>query len=221
METEYYSDCISKKTQSIAQHLIRLFGIGVLAIIISLSLTAKANAIYLMSDFARTGTYIDKGRYYFLDYGQYYYLDKGQYQIIGELGYYLGHPFYPRLHEKGIHQKIGFTNTINQAWFIFLAEKFPVSDYNLKSSCCFNAAEAIYRKHYYFSDMIKYNYLDKMQYSLLSTSAYSSGYPFYQKQFVGTAHPSNVAANPEPSTIAFLALGAVGMIILRKNKRNN
>ena len=218
MEAEYYSDCISKKAQSFAQHLIRNIGIGALAIIISLGLTAKTSAIYMISDFARAGTYIDKGKYYFLDYGQYYYLDRGQYNLIGGFGYYLGHPFYPKLHQKGINQTINFANTLNTAWFIFLTEKFPVSDFNQQSSWCFNAAEAVYKKHYYFSDMIKYNYLDKRQYNLLSTSAYSSGDPFYQRQFVGTTHPSNVITNPEPSTIAFLALGTIGMFILRKNK---
>ncbi len=219
MDAEYYSDCISKKAKSIPQLLIRQLGIGLVAVIISLGFAAKANAIYLMSDFCRAGTYIDKGRYYFLDYGQYYYLDKGQYHLIGKLDYYLGHPFYPRLHEKGIDQKIGFTNTINKACFIFLAEKFPVSDYNQLSSCCFNAGQTIYRQHYYFSDILKYNYLDKGQYHLLDILAYSSGHPCYHRQFQGTTQNLNVASNPEPSTIALLGLGTMGMIILRKNKR--
>jgi len=145
MDAEYCSDYISKKPQSITQLLIRYLGFGILAAIISLGFAAKANAIYLMSDFARAGTYIDKGKYYFLDYGQYYFLDKGQYHLIGKLDYYLGHPFYPRLYEKSIDQKIGFTKTINEAWFVYLAEKFPISDYNQRNSCCFNAGEAIYR----------------------------------------------------------------------------
>ena len=220
MDVEYYSDCISKKARSIAQHLTKHLGMAALAVIITLGLTAEASAIYLQSDFIRAGNYIDKEKYYFLDYGQYYYLDKGQYNLIGGLSYYLGHPFYPKLHQKGINQKIGFTDTINKAWFIFLAEKFPVGDYAQRSDWCFNAGEAVYKQRYYFSDTIKYNYFDKGQYNLLATSTYPAGYLRYQRQFTGIINSPNVSANPEPSTIVFLGLGAVGIIAFRrKNKK--
>lgn len=218
MEVNYCSGNIFRKAQSTVQYLIRYLDFCLIAILISFALTAKANAIYLLSDFSRVGTYIDRDWYYFLDHGQYHYLDKGQYHLIGELGYYLRHPFYPRLHEKGIDQTIQFTNTINRGWFLFLSYNFPVSEHNLPNTCYFNPADSIYRQRYYFSDIGKYNYLEKGQYHLLTTLTYSSGYPRYQRQFQGTAHPLNVASNPEPSTITFLGLGALGMIILRRNK---
>jgi hypothetical protein len=220
MDAKNYSYYILKKAHKITRHFTSYFGIGVLALIISLALTAKANAIYMMSDFDHAGTYIDKGRYYFLDYGQYYYLDKGQYHLSGKLDYYWGHSFYTRLYEKSINQEIRFSNTLNEAWFIFLAEKFPVSNFNQQRSSCFNVGQAIYRRHYDLLDKLKYNYLDKGQYQLLGTLGYSSSHLYYQKQFTGIAHPLKVAVNPEPSTIAFLALGSVGIIVFRRKSRN-
>jgi hypothetical protein len=216
MEAEYYSENISKKTRSTTQ---KIFVIGILIITISLTLATEANAIYLLSDFARPGSYIDKQWYYFLDQGQYNYLDKGQYYLIGELGYYLGHPFYPRLHGKSIAQTIGFTSTINKGWFLFLSEKFSTNQYIPPAGYYLDTWAPVYRQHYYFADIGKYNYLDKGQYNLLTTLAYSSGYPCYQKQFEGTAHPSNVVANPEPSTIILLGLGAIGIVLRGKKRR--
>ena len=55
MEAKYYSDNIDKKTHSITQHFI----IGIFTLVISLGLTAKANATYLLSDFSHAGSYID------------------------------------------------------------------------------------------------------------------------------------------------------------------
>ena len=117
-------------------------------------------------------------------------------------------------------QEIKFSNTLNEAWFIFLAEKFPVSDFNQQSSYCFNVGETIYKQHYDLSDKLKYNYLDKGQYQLLGTLGHSSSPLYYQEQFTGITHPLKVAVNPEPSTITFLALGAVGIIVFRRKSRN-
>ncbi len=219
MDAEYYSDNIFKAAQTIAQHLVRYLGITVLAAIISISLADKVNATYLLSDFARAGTYIDKDWYYFLDYGQYSYLDRGQYNLIGELGYFLGHPFYPKLYEKDLDQKIGFTNIINKGWFIFLGEQFPISEYAVQSSNFFNTDDFIYRQNSYLSDMGQYNYLEKRQYNLLGGFAYSFRRPYYRRQLATGTKTSNVVTNPEPSTIGFLGLGAIVVIVLRKKSR--
>ena len=48
MDAKNYSDYILKKSHTITQHFTSYFGIYVLALIISLALTAKANAIYMM-----------------------------------------------------------------------------------------------------------------------------------------------------------------------------
>ena len=85
--------------QAVAQRFIRGFGITGLAAITSLVLAGRVNATYLHSDHApayaeryNAGNYLDRGWYYLLDDGQYYYLDRGQYNLMGELGYLLGHP---------------------------------------------------------------------------------------------------------------------------------
>ncbi|MBN1804312.1 MAG: PEP-CTERM sorting domain-containing protein [Sedimentisphaerales bacterium] len=213
MDVEYYNDNISKKARLITQHLIRYFGIGIFALTISLCLTAKADAIYLLPDFSHAGTYIDKQWYYFLDHGQYSYLDKGQYHLIGKLGHYLGHPFYPGLHER----TIGFTGTINKGWFLFLSEKFSINEYIPPAGYFFDTWATAYRQHYYFADIGKYNYLDKGQYQLLGTPVYYPGCLHLQGQLVGTIQPSKVNNTPEPSTIVFLGLGAIGIILRRKN----
>ena len=219
MEAEYYFDNIFKAAQTIAQNLIRYLGIGILAVIISLGFSDKAKATYLLSDFARAGTYIDSQWYHFLDYGQYYYLDKGRYNLIGELGYFLGHPFYPRLYKKDVEQKIGFTNIINKGWFIFLGEQFPINEYDARSSYYFNTEDSIFKQRYYFSDKGQYNYLEKRQYNLLGGLAYSFRRPYYQSQLETGTKTSNVVTNPEPSTIVFFGLGALGVILLRKKNR--
>ena len=219
MDAEYYSNNKFKAVQTITQHLVRYLGIGVLATLISLGFADKAKATYLLSDFARAGTYIDSQWYYFLDYGQYYYLDKGQYNLIGELGYFLGHPFYPKLYEKDVDQKIGFTNLLNKGWFIFLGEQFPISEYDTRSSYYFNAEDSIFRQRYYFSDKGQYNYLEKRQYNLLGGLPYSFRSPYYRRQSGAGIETSDVVTNPEPSTIVFFGLGALGVILLRKKKR--
>lgn len=216
MDTKYYSDNIFKKTlQNSAQHI----GIGILILIISIGLAGKVSAAYLLSDFARAATYIDKEWYYFLDQGQYQYLDRGQYHLIGELGYFLGHPFYPKMYEKDISQKITFANTINKGWFIFFDQQFPLDENNLGSRILLNTRESIDRQNYNFSDKGLYYYLDKRQYNLFDGPAYSFKQPYYGKQFSAGIQTSNVITNPEPSTIVFLGLGAIAVIVLRKKNR--
>ena len=215
MDAKCCSDNIFKFVQTIAQHLTRYLGIGVFTIIISLGLTDKVQATYLLSDFNHTGTYIDSQWYHFLDHGQYYYFDKGQYLLIGELGYFLGHPFYPKLYEGDVDQKIGFSNTINKGWFIFLGEQFPVSEYDMKSSYYFNAGDSIFKQRYYVSEKGWYNYLEKRQYNLLGGSACSFRLHHYRRQSVAGIQTPDVVTNPEPSTIVFLGLGAMGIVLLR------
>jgi hypothetical protein len=219
MDAEYCSDNIFKVVRTIAQHLARYLGIGALIVLISLVLADKVKATYLLSDFNRAGTYIDSRWYHILDYGQYYYLDKGQYNLIGELGYFLGHPFYPKLYEKYVDQKIGFTNIINKGWFIFLDEQFLISRYEVRINHYFNTDDSIFRQRYYFLDMGQYNYLEKRQYNLLGGSAHSFRRPYYPGQSVAGIKTPDVVTNPEPSTIVFLGLGAIGIVALRKKSK--
>jgi hypothetical protein len=124
MDAEYYSTNIFKPDQAISKYFIRYIGIVLLTTIIFPGLANKAQAISMLSDFSRASTYIDSQWYYFLDHGQYQYLDRGQYYLIGELGYFLGHHFYPGLYEKDMDQKIRFTNILNKGIRLFSGASF-------------------------------------------------------------------------------------------------
>lgn len=219
MDAEYYSTNIFKPIQTISKHFVRYIGIVLLTAIIFPGLAHKAKATSMLSDFSRASSYIDSQWYYFLDHGQYQYLDRAQYHLIGELGYFLGHQFYPRLYENDVDQNIRFTNILNKGWFMFLDEQFPVNEHALKNNYYFNAQDSIDRQHYYFSDKGQYNYLEKRQYNLLGGLAYSYRYPCYRRQLAEGIETINAVTNPEPSTIVFLGLGALGIAVLRKKKR--
>ena len=220
MDAEYYSTNIFKPVQAISKCFVRYIEIVLITAIIFPGLANKAQATSMLSDFSRASTYIDNQWYYFLDHGQYQYLDRGQYHLIGELGYFLGHQFYPKMYEKDMDQRIRFTNILNKGWFMFLDEQFPVNEHALENNYYFNAQDSIDRQHYYFSDKGRYNYLEKTQYNLLGGLAYSYRYPFYRRPLGQGIETINVVTNPEPSTIGFLGLGAVWLIVLRKKKKN-
>lgn len=215
MDDKSYTAKIFQAVQTIAKHFLRGLGIGLLALIVSLGFADKVHAAYYHSDYARDGTYIDSKMYYFLDYGQYYYLDTEQYNLLGELGYFLGHPFYPKLHEKELGQTVGVTNILNKGRFIFYSEQVPFSGYSIRSSYNFNSGDYFYRRPYHFSDKKRYNYFEKKQYNLLGGLDYSSGRPFYQRQSEAGITAVEVNAVPEPSTIGFLGLGILGIAVLR------
>ena len=110
----------SHTKRAVTQRLVKGLGIGGLAIVASLGLAGRVRATYLHLDYApayaerhNAGDYIERGWYYLLDDGQYYYLDRGQYNLLGELGYLLGHPCYPKLFERDSNQAVGFTNRVN------------------------------------------------------------------------------------------------------------
>ena len=132
----------SHAARAVTQRFVRGLGIGVLGIIASLGLADRVNATYLHVDGAPTyaGDYIDRGWYYLLDDGQYYYLDRGQYNLMGELGYLLGHPCYPKLFERELDQAVGFTNRVNTGWFSISGGQVPISEYAVWSYH-FNAGE--------------------------------------------------------------------------------
>ncbi len=189
-----------------------------LAAIASLGLAGRVNATSVDLDGAHApayaenfnaGDYIDREWYYLLDEGQYQYLDSGQYNLLGGLSYQLGHPCYPRLFEREVDQAVGFTNRQHTAWFRFSGEQVPISEYAVWSRH-FNAGDYIDRKRYYFLDKGQYHYLDREQYNLLGGLGYSFGRPYYQIQLAGGI--GQVVATPEPSTIVFLGLGALGVL---------
>lgn len=219
MDAEYYSTNIFKPIQAISKHFVRYIGIVLLTAIIFPGLANKAKATSMLSNFSRASTYIDSQWYYFLDHGQYQYLDRGQYHLIGELSYFLGHQFYPRLYEKDMDQKIRFTNILNKGWFMFSDEQFPVNEHALQNNYYFNAQDSIDRQLYYFSDKGWYNYLEKEQYNLLGGLAYSYRYPYYRRHLGEGIETIDVVINPEPSTIGFMGLGTLGILALRKKRR--
>jgi len=205
-------------TGAVAQHFLRGLGIGVLGIIASLGLADRVNATYLHSDCAPAGDYLDRGWYYLLDDGQYYYLDKGQYNLLGELGYLLGHPCYPKLYERDSEQAVGFTNRVNTGWFSIGGGQVPISEYPVLS-CYINAGDYIDRRRYYFLDKGRYYYLDEVQYSWLGGLGYMFERSSYQRRYdwgfyqFGTSGQCPI---PEPSTIGFLGLGAFGVLATRR-----
>jgi hypothetical protein len=146
------------------------------------------------------------------------YLDRGQCNLLGELGYLLGHPCYPKLFERDLDQAVGFTNRVNTGWFSLYGGQVPISEYAVWSYHS-NAGDYIDRKRYYFLDKGQYRYLDRGQYNLLGGLGYSFGRPSYQRQYDwGYYQSGGQYAIPEPSTIAFLALGALRVFLRSKPK---
>ncbi len=202
-----------------AHRFLRVLGIGGLSIIVSLGLVDSVNAIYFHLDCAPARDYLDRGWYYLLDDGQYYYLDRGQYNLLGELGYLLGHPCYPKLFERDSDQAVGFTNRQHTAWFSFGGGQVPIGEYALWSYH-FNAGDYIDRGRYYYLDKGRYYYLDEVQYSWLGGLGYMFERPHYQRQYDWGYYQSvGQCPIPEPSTIGFLGLGALEVLVLRNKRR--
>jgi len=209
----------SRTTRGITHRFLRGLGIGGLAAIASLGLVSRVNATSFDLDGASAGDYIDREWYHLLDEGQYQYLDRGQYNLLGGLSYQLGHPCYPKLFERDLDQAVGFTNRQHTAWFSFSGEQFPISEYVVWSRH-FNAGDYIDRRWYRFLDKGQYYYLDRGQYNWLGGLGYSFGRPSYQIHYDYSLHQSvGQCPIPEPSTIGFLGLGALGVLVLR-NKRS-
>jgi hypothetical protein len=139
--------------------------------------------------------------------------------VIGKPDYFLGFPLYPKLYDKELNHSIGFTNIVNKRKFAFWGEQVPIIRYSLWSSYDFSYKDYFYNRPYYFSDKGQYNYLEKGQYNLLSGSTYSLRSPYYPGQLGTGIETLDVAINPEPSTIIFLGLGAIGIVILRKKSK--
>jgi len=217
---------IFQAVRAITRHFIRGLGIGGLSIIASLGLADRVSATYLHLDCSpanaecyktsqtldydrwyssfNAGDYLDKEWYHLLDDWQYYYLDRGQYNLLGGLSYLLGHPCYPKLYERDWDQVIGFANRVSTGWFSLCTGQIPISEYDV-CCCYFNTGDYIDRRQYYYLDKGQYYYLDRGQYNLLGGLGYSFGRPHYQKRL-------DICAIPEPSTIGFLGLGALGIL---------
>ena len=157
-----------------------------------------------------------------LDEGQYQYLDRGQYNLLGELGYLLGHPGYPRLFEREVDQAAGFTNRQHTAWFRFSGEQVPISEY-VVWSYHFNAGDYIDRKRYHFLDKGQYYYLEREQYNLLGGLGYSFGRPYYQIRYDWGFYQFGKLgqySTPEPSTIGFLGIGALVVLGSKRYRKD-
>ena len=155
----------SHTTGAVTHRFLRGLGIGGLTAIAFLGLANRVNATYFDLDGARAptkaGDYLDRGWYYLLDDGQYRYLDRGQYNLMGELGYLLGHPCYPKLFERELDQAVGFTNRVNTGWFSLDGGQVPISEYAVWSYH-FNAGDYIDRVRYHYLDKGQYYYLEKI-----------------------------------------------------------
>ena len=210
----------SHTTRVVTHCLLRGLGIGGLAIVASLGLVDRVNATYLHLS-APAGDYIDREWYYLLDDGQYYYLDKGQYNLLGGLSYLLGHPCYSKLFERDFDQAVGFVNRVNTGWFSFDGGQVPIGEYAVWSyHFNFNAGDCIDRGRYYYLDKGRYYYLDEVQYSWLGGLGYMFERPHYQRQYDWGYYQSvSQYPIPEPSTIGFLGLGALGVLVLRNKRR--
>jgi hypothetical protein len=209
--------------RAVTQRLVKGLGIGGLAIVASLGLAGRVNATYFHLDGARAptkaGDYLDRGWYYLLDDGQYYYLDRGQYNLMGGLGYQLGHPCYPKLFERDLDQAVGFTNRVNTVWLSLRAGQVPISEYAVWSHH-FNAGDYVDRRRYYFLDKGRYYYLDEGQYSWLGGLGYMFERPSYQTQYDWGFYQSvGQCPVPEPSTIGFLGLGALVVLGSKKYRK--
>jgi len=212
--------------RAVTQRFVRASGICGLAIVASLGLDSRVRATYLHLDCApayaeryNAGDYIDREWYYLLDDGQYYYLDKGQYNLLGELGYLLGHPCYPKLFERGSDQAVGFTNRVNTSWFSLYGGQVPISEYAVWSRY-FNVGDYIDKVQYYYLDKGQYYYLDEVQYNLLGGSGYTFGRPYYQTRYDWGFYQSvGQCPVPEPSTIGFLGLGALVVLGSKKYRK--
>ncbi len=210
---------ICQAVQAVTHRFVRACGICGLAIVASLGLAGRVNATYFHSDGAPAGDYLDRGWYYLLDAGQYHYLDRGQYNLLGELGYLSGHPCYPKLFERDLEQAVGFTNRQHTAWFSLDGEQVSIIEYVLWSYH-FNAGDYIDRERYHFLDRGRYYYLDRGQYDLLGGLGYTFEHSHYQRQYDwGYYQSRGQSPVPEPSTIGFLGLGALGILFLNHNRK--
>jgi len=140
--------------------------------------------------------------------------------LLGEVGYLLGHPCYPKLFERDLDQAVGFTNRINTDWFSIIGGQVPISEYALRSYH-FNVGDYIDRRRYYYLDKIQYYYLDREQYNLLGGLGYSFGRPHYQRQYDWSFYPFGDVGQcpiPELSTIGFLGLGALVFLVMKHGR---
>ena len=131
----------------------------------------------------------------------------------------MGHPCYPKLFERELDQAVGFTNRVNTGWFSLYGGQVLISEYDVWSYH-FNAGDYIDRVRYYFLDKRRYYYLDEVQYNWLGELGYSFGRPHYQTRYDWSFYQSaGQCPIPEPSTIGFLGLGALGVLVLRNKRR--
>jgi len=196
-----------------------------------------------------TGDYLDKWWYYNLDEGQYYYLDRTQYKLLGGASYILGHPCYPKLFERSSEQAVGFTNRrrIYIPWYDCCWDYLTVSKSGLRQGLCpdkpvslgniciglmpidkyviwhscFQPGDNIGKLRYSYLDKGRYYILDEIQYKWIGGLAYEFERPYSRllRGFKKEGIVANTSSIPEPATIGILGLGALGILILRNERR--
>ncbi len=223
-------DCRIEGTMK--SRFLKPFAVCVMLISSSFGFTGRANAAYLSADtlcnpvYSQSsnvshpdmGDYIDRTWYYLLDFGQYDYLDNRQYNLMGESGYLLGHPAYPRLFERNSEQAVGFAGKTKSDWFASGGRQSAIFAY---AELCrgFNAGDLIDKIRYYYLDEGQYYYLDNEQYNLLGGLGYMFGRPSDLSQYNQSLRLLGRPAyfhNPEPATIGFLGFGALLIVTSRR-----
>jgi hypothetical protein len=198
----------------------------------------------------KTGDYLDREWYQYLDEGQYYYLDRTQYKLLGGASYVLGHPCYPKLYEKSLglgcgNRRGGCTYWYDCSWdYLTVGEPaslgnvctgyngIPIDNYVVWHSCL-KPGDNIEKSRYRYLDKWRYYILDNTQYKWLGGLAYKFETFHYQDWYLYDSqyyyncqcllkhlNKESISTTPEPATVAFMGLGALGVLILRNKKRS-
>jgi len=193
------------------------------------------------------GDYIDKGWYYWLDEGQYYYLERIQYNLLGGISYLLGHPCYPMWYDYRFpwpakYQKraewVEFYGTFNildepaqpgDIIYAFVAgddgERIRVGEFTVSAEGWYGNMR-VYRDNPLTgrtdgalpNEIITFAAWDQSEARWLPTEIVR-GVPRW------TSHRAQIRidinAIPEPCSVGFIGLGALGILVLRNvgNKR--
>lgn len=183
--------------------------------------------------YCNPGDYIDRVRYYCLDKGQYYYLDRRQYNLLGGRSYLLGHPCYPLWH--GFY----WWRRVAREWVYFYGrftifgepaqpgdvlrafiagdghERIRVGEFTVSTEGWYGDMRVFgdipltaYKEGALPNEMITFEAWDENAESWFPTEILY-GLPIWTSH--GARIRVDVNAIPEPSTIGFLGLGALGV----------
>jgi hypothetical protein len=194
---------------------------------------SEPDDLHAWPTYRNPGDYIDRDWYCTLDQGQYCYLEQGQYDLLGGFAYVLGHPcsamwydYRPHLWGMILEKAISPPEKALPEWaksygdFTILGEPAQVGDL-LQATATAGGAKSIHLETTFeiFNFQLP---IFNCQWGAWDESA-ARWYPAEVTRglakwtaYGGCPTLKGVNAVPEPSAIAFLALGA--WIIRRRNK---